>query len=209
MRLISSSTLAGGCNTDMNKRLMLALIADILGAASQTFAQSVPNVVSPQAAPIPGAVVTQGLTWTPPQWDTAFAGKKDILVFWKLTSGATAVQLTTDGNTASTVNVGSIPTSTAVEYSAQCLILDRTSRKGNVYTVAASAISNISGTVAVGGSNPSVVAGPTLASGLTLGAVPTFTADNTNKGWNISYTPPSGNTDPVFAQCTVEVLVVN
>jgi len=171
--------------------------------------QTVPNVTSPPVIPIPGTVVVNGQVWTSTQWNTGWAAKKDILTFYALTSGATATRLTTNGLAATATNVGSIPSSTAIEYSVQCIILDRTSRAGNIYTFGASAISNIAGTVALGTTNPTVTTGPVLNSGLTLVATPTIVADNTNKGWNISYTPPSGNTDPVYAQCTVELLVVN
>lgn len=171
--------------------------------------QTVPNVTVPPAIPKPGTVLTTNLVWTLQQWGIGWAAKKDTLAFFVQTSGAVAVKLTTDGTAASSSNVGTIPTSTAIQYTAQCIVINRTSRAANIYTAGSSAISNIAGTVAVSGSNPAITVGPTLGGGLTLGAVITIVADNTNKGWAIAFTPPAANTDPVYAQCTLELLVVN
>lgn len=187
----------------------LALLAFLCSPITQVIAQSIPSIVSPPIIPLPSNTITQGLTWTPAQWITGLGQKKDVITFFKSTTGAAAVQLTTDGNAATTTNVGSIPTGVTVEYAAQCLVKDEANQKANIYTVGSSGIANIAGTVAAATSNPSVTVGPVFSSGLTLGAVITFAADNTNKGWNISFTPPSGNTDKVTGQCTVELLVVN
>lgn len=187
-----------------------ALLATVAGILTGTvLAQTVPNVATPPAIPKPGTALTTNLVWTLQQWGIGWAAKKDVLVFFVQTSGSTAVKLTTDGTTASSSNVGKIPSSTAIQYSAQCIVIDRTTRAANIYTAGSSAISNIAGTVAVSGANPAITAGPTLGGGLTLGAVITIVADNTNKGWAIAFTPPAANTDPVYAQCTLELLVVN
>lgn len=191
-----------------------AIVAAILAVAvSAANSQTVPNVgvspgTAPQAIPIPGTTIGQGLTWTPQQWNNSFAQKKDTITFSRLTSVATATILTTDGNAPTTTNVGTIPSGTTVQYTVQCIVLDRTNKKSNSYTFASSVMANTAGTVAVGTTNPTVTTGPTTGGGLTLVATPTIAADNTNKGWLISYTPPTSNTDPIYAQCTLELLIV-
>lgn len=187
------------------KTFLLSAFAVIILTTS-AIAQNVPSINSPPTVPIPGNVVTQGQTWTIAQWIIAFAQKKDILVFKRTTSAAAAVTLTTDGNAPTTTNTGVIPSGTEIEYSAQCLIFDKTATKVNTYTFGASLIQNIAGTVGVSG-NPAAVAGPNI-SGMTLVAVPAIGADNTNKGWAITYTPPTSNTDTIDATCTLELLVV-
>lgn len=194
----------------MKSRIMFGISSFVaLSLATYAIAQTVPNVATPPAIPKPGTALTTNLVWTLAQWKTSYAAKKDSLSFYVLTSAAAAVKLTTDGLTPGAGNVGKIPTSTAIQYSGQCIVIDRTSRAANIYTVGSSAISNIAGTVAVGAGNPAVTVGPTLGGGLTLGAVITIIADNTNKGWAIAFTPPAANTDPVYAECTLELLVVN
>jgi hypothetical protein len=196
-------------NMNMNIKYKLLLSAAILASTvGIAIAQNTPSVVSPPQLSLTTNAVTSGLIWTPTEWNTSFSQKKDVLVFYATTSGAAAVTLTTDGAAASSANVGSIPSGVAVEYSAQCLILNQTTKAANTYTVAASAISNIAGTVAVSGTNPAVVAGPVLGGGMALAAAVTIVADNVNKGWQINYTPPVANVQPIISKCTVEVLVL-
>ena len=189
--------------------LALAVLSVAGATCSQVMGQSTPTVATPQSLPLPTNAVTQGLVWTPAQWNTAFSQKKDVLVFTVTTSGSAAVRLTTNGAVPAATNVGTIPTSMAVQYSGQCIVLNQTTKAANTYTVAASAISNIAGTVAVSGTNPAVVAGPQLNGGLVLAAAITIIADNTFKGWQIGYTPPVANVAPIIAKCTIELLAAS
>lgn len=122
-------------------------------------------------------------------------------IFWVKTTGSSAVRLTADGNAAAATTVGALWSGGAITYNAECLIFDATAKKANTYTFGQSAISNISGTTAVAAGNPAAVAGPTTNGGITLAAVPTITADDTLEGFNVSFTPPVGNTNTIKGVC--------
>ncbi len=53
-----------------------------------------------------------------------------------------------------------------------------------------------------------ILTGPASASPFTLAANPTITADTTNGGFNVSYTPPTGNTDTFWAMCYLRLITL-
>lgn len=126
------------------------------------------------------------------------------------TSGATAVRLTTDETAANTHNVANLASSQSCSFTVEIIILDTVTRKSVTYSLSQSLVeqgANAATTTIVlnaGG----VVAGPTSASPFTLGAAPTVTADTTNGGLNISYTPPAANTDKFYAEAYVRYIGV-
>lgn len=140
--------------------------------------------------------------------NTSFPGRGQHYeqMFWVQTTGATAVRLTADGSTAGANNVGALPNSAVFLFQAECFIINRTNT-GRVltYTFGPSLLyrgANAASTV-VGTGNPTATAGPTVGSLGALAAIPTITADTTNGGFNISYTPPVGNTDTLVSYCRV------
>lgn len=128
-----------------------------------------------------------------------------VNIFWASTAGAIATRLTADGQVATTNNVGALFAGSAIAYTAELVIFDKTNQKSNSYSFALSSIArptNEASTV-MGTGNPSVVAGPTTGGGLTLQAEPTITADTFRGGFNISFTPPAGNTATIQAICRI------
>lgn len=122
------------------------------------------------------------------------------------TSGASAVRMTSDATgSASTNNVCNIPNNYSFAWTAECVLSDSTTPKINTYSVGESLIYRLSNaaSTAMASGNPAVTTGPVGASSMTLQAAPTVTADTTNGGFNISYTPPSGNTDFINAVCRI------
>lgn len=135
----------------------------------------------------------------------AGSGQTRLTILFNRTTGSSAVRLTSDGSTAGATNIGAPFSGGMVSYTAEVVIFDKTNQKSNTYTFALSSIAkptNAASTV-MGTSNPSAVAGPTTGGGLTLQADPTITADTTNGGFNVSYTPPSGNTADLRAVCRI------
>lgn len=61
----------------------------------------------------------------------------------------------------------------------------------------------------IGTGNPIFIAGGTDASAPTISTVPTLTADTTNGCPNISFTPPSGNTDTIHVAAALHVVMRN
>lgn len=190
----------------MKKVLLTAACLMSLLAISSSMAQDVPNVSSPPQLPLGTNAVTTSQVWTAAQWNASFKQKRNVLVMTRTVSNAIANVLTTDGNAAAPTNVGSFPTAIAINYTANCLVLNSVSRGANSYSVGPSLISSVAGAVGISGGNPAVVAGPTINGGLALAAAPTFAADNVNKGFLISWTPPVGNVDSMTMTCVIEVL---
>lgn len=115
------------------------------------------------------------------------------------TTGASALRLTADANSAGAANVAAIYNGNVgiAVGTIDFVALDVTSStaKGYVYTCS-QFVATTDGTTkfALSGS-PSFSLTATLGSPAALAAAPTVTADTTNGGFNISVTPPSGNTD--------------
>lgn len=142
-----------------------------------------------------------------PGTTTAGAAQKRITVLQNRTSGATAQRLTSDGAAASTTNIGNLANNMSSAFRATITIRDLVTGNTNTYDVALSLITrgaNAAAT-AMSAGNPAVVAGPTTGTALTLAAAPTITADTTNGGFNVSYTPPVGNTNAIQATCVIEM----
>lgn len=195
-------------NKEFWTALSLATVV-MLGIASSE-AQNVPSVNLPPRIAYPANSVAQGLVWTPGQWNTGLKSQGNVISFYGSTVAASAVTLTTDGLAVSADNVGKLTASLSIGYTANCAIVDAANRKTNTYSFAQSLITAAAdGTVAVSSGNPTAVTGPTTTSALSLVAVPAIAADNTNKGWAITFTPPSGNTDTISAMCVLRYIVVS
>lgn len=121
------------------------------------------------------------------------------------TAGSSAVRLTTDAAAAGAANVGNLGTNQAALVTVDIVITDFTTFKTATFYLAQSLLekgaNNAATTFTANGGG--VVAGPASAGVFTLGANPTVTADTTNGGLNISYTPPGGNTDTFYAEALV------
>jgi hypothetical protein len=121
-------------------------------------------------------------------------------VFFVYTSGSAAVRLTASGGAASATNVGALQNNTSMMFQGQIIIRNNATGATNTYTIGPSLITrgaNAAAT-AMSSGNPAVTAGPTEGT-LTLAAAPTVTADTTNGGINISYTPPAANASQIVA----------
>lgn len=151
-----------------------------------------------------GAFVEGGLGGPSANSSHPGRGQSVVYTLWSDVSNATASRLTTTGGGASSTNIGVLPGGPAsATWNCRILISDKTTAgKIWVYTIADSLVyttSSSSATTALGTSNPSPVAGPTAGSPSALQAAPTLTADTSLGGFNLSYTPPSGNTDELYA----------
>jgi hypothetical protein len=138
-----------------------------------------------------------------PSASAAFPGRAQSVVYtlFNDTTGSSAVRLTTDGNSAGTSNIGALKPKMAVTWNCRITITDKTNI-GNVatYTIGDSLIiqGTTVGSTTLGTGNPTASAGPTAGT-LTLQAAPALAADTTNGGFNLSYTPPSGNSDELYS----------
>ena len=138
---------------------------------------------------------------------TAGDAQSETYLFINNTSGAASVTLTADGLSAAGANVASPVSNAAMYFTADCLIFDVTSAWVQTFSQAASVIyqgANAASTVI--GTNPTMVAGPTIGAIGTLQAIPVIAADTTNGGFKITYQPPTGNTDSIRAMCRIKPL---
>jgi hypothetical protein len=120
-------------------------------------------------------------------------------MFWNKSTAAANVRLTINGATATTNNVANLATYMAGFFTCRIVILDKTSSNGNTYYMTAPAtIFQAGSAAATTMTGVTITAGPTIGSGLTLQQAPTITADTTNGGFNINYTPPTSNTDTIY-----------
>jgi len=138
---------------------------------------------------------------------TSSAGSSQMrtTVLWSFTSGATASRLTANNGAASTTNIMNLANNSAMMFEAKCVVRNNSSANANTYTIGPSLITRgaNAASTAMSAGNPAVVAGPTTGTALTLAADPTFTADTTNGGFNVSYTPPVGNNTAMYAVCVI------
>lgn len=194
----------------------------VLAVIKCAVAQQVPSVVTPSAIPynynqVPpsgSASLTFGQIWTAPgQWSQAWRNKKDVITFFALTSTTGSTTLTTDGTPANANNVGTIPNNTAVALNnGNCVVFDRNTKYVNSYSMPNTIIENSSNTITIP-TGFNALTGTLISSipstgGLSLSVLPGFAADLTHKGWVINYSPPLANTDPLYAECTFDVHVV-
>lgn len=134
------------------------------------------------------------------------SAQQRTIILWNRTSGSTAVRLTTDGAAAGSTNIGGLVNNSMMTWEANCVIYNTVSHEGNSYNVALGSViyrvANAAST-AMGATSGVVTAGNTTGTGITLAAAPTFTADTTNGGFNVSYTPPVANSNVINAVCTI------
>lgn len=125
-------------------------------------------------------------------------------------SGAVAVRLTADGTAATAANTASVGTSFAASFTAEIIITDTTTNKSVTYSLAQSLIERqtTAASTTITQNAGGIVAGPTSAAPFTLAAAPTITADTANASFNVSYTPPVGNTDTFYAICYLRLVVL-
>jgi len=117
-------------------------------------------------------------------------------------NSTTAIRVTADGATAGAANIFNIPNNTAYSISLTILIMDRTTGvKAKTWTNWAVLL--LRGAT-VGSTSIAAASTPTpLVIGTFTGDAIAITADTTNGGLNISYTPPSGNTDTIDVIVTI------
>ena len=154
-----------------------------------------------------GAFINGGLGG--PSATASFPGRGQSVTYtlFVQTNGATAVRLTTDGAAAGPTNIGVVPVAGLAMWTATITIADKdTFGKVATYTIGPSLIQRAGdGTMTLGTGNPVAVAGPTIGT-LVLAAIPTLTADSTNFGFNLSFTPPVANTDNLYAVAVIEAV---
>lgn len=131
-------------------------------------------------------------------------------LFVNSTAGSSAVRLTTTNAAAGSANVGALGTNQAALLTVDIIITDFTTGKSATFYLAQSLLEKgaNNATTTFTANAGGVVAGPASSGGFTLGANPTVTADTTNGGLNISYTPPAGNTDTFYAEALVRYLSI-
>ena len=158
-----------------------------------------------------GLVVNDGTIATT-GWTSLASGavRSGAYRLYATTTGATAVRLTENGSAASSSNVANLPNNSSMLFTAQILIFNQTTNKSATFYVNESLATrgaNAASTVVTlnGGG---VTAGPASASPFTLAANPTITADTTNGGFNVSYTPPTANTDTFWAICYLRLITL-
>lgn len=124
--------------------------------------------------------------------------------FAAFTSGATAVRLTVDGNAAGNTNLANVRNGVSPNAmycgTIYLAIFDYTANVGWSYRTDIMYGLASSTFFVAGGTFTSVA---TYGSPPALGAAPTVTADTTYDGLNISFAPPSGNTDNIVASAVV------
>ena len=116
-------------------------------------------------------------------------------ILWDTTSGATARRLLADGATATAVGVAALSNNTVQLFEIDMVVFNTATLEYSTWRLASGAIRrgvNAAATVIATGTS-AFVAGPGSTTPPTLAANPTLTADTTNGGYNISYTPPVGN----------------
>lgn len=154
-----------------------------------------------------GAFIHSGVNL---QGTTSNLGRSQLeeYVLVNQTTGSTAVRLTADGNSAGALNVGALGSAGVAQFTIDLTITDTATGAIVTYTLGPSLIARPTSqaSTVMGTGNPSFVAGPTVGSLGALGAAPTVTADTSNGGFNLSYTPPSGNTDALYAVARLRYL---
>ncbi len=138
--------------------------------------------------------------------------QEEKYIFAASVTGTSAKQLTTNnGVSATTTNIANLPDNSAAMFSIELLAIDQTTKASLTWSLTNGLITRGVGasTVLMSSGNPAFVAGPTTASPPTV-PLPTATADVTNGGFNISWTPPAANTDTwsVIAKLTMIKTVV-
>lgn len=136
-------------------------------------------------------------------------GQKVTYTLFAQNAGALSTRLTTTGGAAAATNIGALPNTAFATWNCKINIVDKTNFPNGVeYSIGDSVITRGSSaaTTALGTGNPSAVAGPTTGTPLVLQAAPAITADSTNGGVNLSYTPPLGNTDTLSAVAACEAV---
>lgn len=144
-------------------------------------------------------------------WLTGAFGRNfqdERYVFVNTTSLAVAVRLTTDASGAAAGNVASLGNNSSMVFTAEFILRDQTTKECVTYSQGLSLITRgtAAATTAVSSGNPTMVAGPATGSPPSLAVIPAITADTTNGGFNVSYTPPIGNTDTMHASCRIRPL---
>ena len=123
------------------------------------------------------------------------------------TSGASAMRLTADGGTAGAANCANLIASTESEMIDVRLIVNDTTTLTKQYSAYWTGHSFTRGgavsTTLIDGVGTAVSPDGTHVNGTWTGASATITADTTNGCLNISFTPPTGNTDTLHAVASV------
>jgi hypothetical protein len=134
-------------------------------------------------------------------------GQGVVYTLFCQTAGATAARLTTDGGAASSANIGILPQTGLALWTVTMFITDKSTFGATAtYSIGPSLLlRSAANAMTLGTGNPAAVAGPTNGT-LVLAVPPTLTADATLFGFNLSFTPPVGNTDTLYAVAIVEAV---
>lgn len=129
-------------------------------------------------------------------------------IFTALFTGGGSIQLTTDGNAVDTTNIANLPDTSAALFSCTFLVACEQTHASGTFTLTNGLISRGSGaaSTAVPAGNPAFIAGP-KSTGAPSFSVPTITADTTNGGFNLSWTPPDSQNWVAIANLTLLRLV--
>lgn len=119
-------------------------------------------------------------------------------------SSTSACRATADNATAGSANVVNIPNNAAYALNVTCAMFDRTTNTKNAswnnMTYLLTRGSSVGTTALAGTASPSA----TQSNGTLTGMALSLTADTTNGGLNVSFTPPTSNTDTMDFSCHVE-----
>ncbi len=172
--------------------------------ANETVVADGTNVIL--ADTITSSAVTTALGYTPVATNTHFTD----LAFYGINTGATAGRLTTDGNVATTTNVGALADSSAQIFDIELLAYDLTTPAAVTFSVSGGlATRGVGASTVVISGTPTFTAGTTTAGAPTISTIPTVTADVTNGGYNIEFTPPTGNTDTWHITARMRVTIAS
>lgn len=143
-----------------------------------------------------------------PAGTPATGGVQQEAYIFSIQFPGTAGQMTTDGNAPSANNIANMPDNSCALFSCTFLVADNTTGDSGTFTLTNGLIYRGTGAASttVSGTNPVFIAGP-KSSGAPSFTVPTITADTTNGGFNLSWTPPNGHNWVGIANLTLLRLV--
>ena len=120
-------------------------------------------------------------------------------------AGTSAIRLTGDGNAAAGSNVLNMPNNHALAVAISVVAMSTTTPGKNIAWINATGLlTRVTGTTSL-----SMAATPTpISNGTVTGAGVAFSADTTNGGINISFTPPTSNTDTWHIVARIEAAEV-
>lgn len=135
-------------------------------------------------------------------------GQDEKYRFYNVTSTSAAVVLSANSSVAGAANVANLANNSAMLFTADFIVYDKNTGKAITYNQGPSLITRgtSAATTVISSGNPSMIAGPASTTPFTLAAAPTISADVTNGGFSVGYTPPVANTDTLDSACRIVIL---